>query len=114
MPDCLFCKIIAGDIPAEVIYQTEDVLVFRDVNPVAPTHLLAVPKQHISTINELDESNATLVGKMYLAAKEVARQENIQEQGYRTVINCGENAGQTVFHIHLHILAGRSFSWPPG
>lgn len=114
MTDCLFCKIIAREIPAEVIYETEDVLVFRDVNSVAPIHALAVPKKHIATLNDLDESNVSLIGKMYLAAKEVARQENLEKQGYRTVINCGENAGQTVFHIHLHILGGRPFTWPPG
>ncbi len=114
MTDCLFCKIIDKEIPADVVYETEDILVFRDVDPVAPTHVLAIPKKHIATLNELDKSNAALIGSMYLAATEFAKQEGLDEQGYRTVINCGENAGQTVFHVHMHILGGRPLTWPPG
>jgi len=114
MTDCIFCKIIAGDIPADIIYQNDDVLAFRDLNPQAPTHVLVIPKKHISTINDLQTEDAELVGKMYLAAKQIARDEGIDESGYRTVMNCNEGAGQTVFHIHLHILGGRRMTWPPG
>ena len=114
MSECIFCKIINGDIPAEVVYENADALVFRDLNPQAPTHLLAIPKQHISTINDVDANNAAVMGNLFLAAKAVAAQEGFAEDGFRTTMNCGEAAGQTVFHVHLHILAGRPFSWPPG
>jgi histidine triad (HIT) family protein len=112
--DCLFCKIIAGDIPAEVVYEDEQVLAFRDIGPQAPTHVLVIPKKHIATLNDLQDSDAELVGRMMLAAKAVAEKEGIAEAGYRTVFNCNAGAGQTVFHIHLHILGGRPMSWPPG
>ena len=112
--DCLFCKINNGDIPAEIIYQDDEVLGFRDVNPQAPTHVLFIPKQHISTVNDLTADNADLIGKLYLAAKTVAMENGFAEEGYRLVMNCNEGAGQTVFHIHLHMLAGRAFTWPPG
>lgn len=112
--DCLFCKIINGDIPADIVYQDDDVLGFRDVNPQAPQHLLFIPKKHIATVNDLEEQDAVLVGKLYLAAKKVAKDNAFAEQGYRLVMNCNEGAGQTVFHIHLHMLAERSFNWPPG
>lgn len=114
MTDCLFCKMIAGEIKPDVVLETDDVLAFRDINPQAPTHVLVVPKQHISTINDLEMDHEALVGKLYLAAKEVARKEGISESGYRTVMNCGEGAGQSVFHIHLHVLGGRKMKWPPG
>ena len=114
MTDCIFCKIAAGEIPATKVLETDDVVVFRDLNPQAPTHLLAIPRRHIATINDLQDDDAELVGKLYLAARQVAADEGIAESGYRTVMNCGEGAGQTVFHIHLHILGGRPMTWPPG
>lgn len=112
--DCLFCKIINGDIPADIVYQDDDVLGFRDVNPQAPTHILFIPKKHIATVNDLEIDDAQLVGKLYLAAKKVATDAGFAEEGYRLVMNCNAGAGQTVFHIHLHMLAGRALSWPPG
>lgn len=114
MSDCIFCKIASGEIPADKLLETDDVTVFRDLNPQAPTHLLAIPKSHIASINEMEDGDAELVGKLFLAAKEAAALEGIAESGYRVVMNCGEGAGQTVFHMHLHILGGRAFSWPPG
>jgi len=114
MTDCIFCKIISGDIPGDIIYQDDDVLAFRDLNPQAPTHFLVIPKKHISTINDLQSEDAELVGKLYLAAKQVAKDEGIAESGYRAVMNCNAGAGQSVFHIHLHVLGGRGMSWPPG
>ncbi len=114
MTDCIFCKIAAGEIPATKVLETDDVVVFRDLNPQAPTHLLAIPRRHIATINDLQDDDAELIGKLYLAAKQVAADEGIADSGYRTVMNCGEGAGQTVFHIHLHILGGRPMAWPPG
>lgn len=112
--ECLFCKIAAGKINADVIYESDDVVAFRDINPQAPTHVLVIPKRHISTINDLKKSDSGIVGEMYLAAKEIARQEDIADDGYRAVMNCNAAAGQTVFHIHLHVLGGRQLTWPPG
>jgi len=114
MSDCLFCKMVAGEIPPKIVYEDEHVLAFRDINPVAPTHVLVVPKQHIPTINDLSEQHAELVGHLYLGAKKVAEIDGIAEEGYRTVMNCNDRAGQTVFHIHLHVLGGRDMRWPPG
>jgi len=114
MTDCLFCKMVAGEITPDTIYENEDVLAFRDINPQAPTHVLVVPKQHVATLNDLDEGNIHLVGKMMLAATAIAAQEGFAEQGYRTVMNCNAAGGQTVFHIHLHLLGGRAMHWPPG
>ena len=111
--NCLFCKIVSGDIPADVIYEDEHVIGFRDINPVAPTHVLVIPRKHISTINDIEEADVGLVGHMYLAAKKIAAQEGLAESGYRTTMNCLESAGQTVFHIHLHLLGGKSMGWPP-
>ena len=112
--DCLFCKILAGDIPADVIYESDDTIAFRDINPQAPTHVLIIPRKHIATINELDESDRETVGSLYMAAKDIAAAEGMAEDGYRAVMNCNAGAGQTVFHIHLHVLGGRPLSWPPG
>ena len=114
MNDCLFCKIRDGEIPADLVYENDDVLAFRDVNPQAPTHVLIVPKKHIATVNDLDETDARLTGEMYLAAKSIAASEGIDEDGYRLVVNCNSRAGQTVFHIHMHLLGGRAMIWPPG
>jgi histidine triad (HIT) family protein len=112
--DCIFCKIIAGEIPSNVVLETKDVIVFRDLTPQAPVHLLAIPRQHIATINDLQDTDALQMGNLFLAAKAAAEKEGIAEEGYRTVMNCGEGAGQSVFHVHLHILGGRPLSWPPG
>lgn len=114
MTDCLFCKIIAGDIPSDTVYETDSVLVFRDIDPKAPTHLLAIPKVHIATNNDLTADNAAVVGDLFLAAKAVAKQEQLPENAYRLVMNVEKGAGQVVFHMHLHILGGRDFQWPPG
>jgi len=112
--DCLFCRIVDGDIPADVIYQSDVAIAFRDINPQAPTHVLIIPRRHVSTINDLNAGDEELVGNLVLAAKEIARQEGLAENGYRVVMNCGEEAGQSVFHIHLHLLGGRLMNWPPG
>jgi len=114
MTDCLFCKIVNEDIPAKLLYEDEFVVAFEDINPQAPMHNLVIPKKHISTINDLTTDDEALLGKMYLVAKELAQQKGLADEGYRTVMNCGESAGQTVFHIHLHVLGGRNMSWPPG
>jgi len=114
MSDCLFCKFVSGEIQPEVVYDDQDVLAFRDVNPQAPTHVLVIPKRHISTLNDLEAGDAELIGKLYLAAQKVAHDEGIAEPGYRTLINCNAEAGQSVFHIHLHLLGGRRMHWPPG
>lgn len=112
--DCLFCKILAGDIPADIIYESDTAIAFRDINPQAPTHVLIIPRKHIATINEISDDDQALVGSLYSAAREIAVAEGIADDGYRAVMNCNEGAGQTVFHIHLHLLGGRSFTWPPG
>ena len=114
MTDCLFCKMVSGEIAPDKVFENDDVLAFRDINPQAPTHVLVVPKRHVATLDELDDESAGLVGKMVLAAAEVARREGFAEQGYRTIMNCNADGGQTVFHIHLHLLGGRAMGWPPG
>ncbi len=113
-PDCIFCKIAAGDIDADIVYQSEDLVGFRDLNPQAPTHVLIIPRRHISTINDIAESDAEVIGQLFVAAKEIAAQEDISEPGYRVTMNCNAGAGQSVFHVHLHLLGGRQFTWPPG
>jgi len=105
---------VRGDIQPDIVYQDDDVMAFRDVNPQAPTHILVIPKQHIATLNDLLPEHQELVGKLYLAAKQIAQQEGISGPGYRTVMNCNAEAGQSVFHIHLHLLGGRHMGWPPG
>jgi histidine triad (HIT) family protein len=114
MTHCIFCRIASGDIPSTVVYDDEHVVAFRDLNPHAPTHVLVVPRKHIATLNDLVPEDAELVGRMYLAAREVARIDGVAESGYRTVFNCNADAGQTVFHLHMHVLGGRSMVWPPG
>ena len=114
MSDCIFCKIVEGDIPANKVFEDDDVVAFRDLNPQAPTHVLVIPKKHIETLNDLQAEDAELVGKMYLAAKKVAEDEGIAEAGYRTVFNCNRDGGQEVYHLHLHVLGGRQMTWPPG
>ena len=112
--DCLFCKILAGAIPADIIYESETAVAFRDINPQAPTHAVIIPRKHIATINDIDEEDQAVVGSLFTAAREIAASEGFEGEGYRVAMNCNEAAGQTVFHIHLHLLGGRSFSWPPG
>lgn len=114
MPDCIFCKIINGDVPAQVVFEDDELLAFEDISPAAPQHILIIPRKHIDTINDLTESDAELVGKMFLCAKKLASKRGVDKEGYRTVMNCMSGAGQSVFHIHLHLLAGRVLSWPPG
>ena len=112
--DCLFCKILNGDIPADIVYESDSAIASRDVSPQAPTHVLVIPRKHIATINDLGEDDQEIVGSLYLAAKDIARAEGLSDEGYRAVMNCNEGAGQSVFHIHLHVLGGRALSWPPG
>lgn len=114
MTDCLFCKMVSGEIQAAVVYESDEILAFRDINPQAPSHVLVIPKVHVASLNELEQQQFEMVGKMYLAATEVARREGFSDTGYRTVINCGDEGGQTVFHLHLHVLGGRPMHWPPG
>lgn len=114
MSDTIFGKIARGEMEADVVYENDHVVAFRDINPQAPTHVLVIPRKAITTINDIEPEDRELVGEMFLAAKEVARQEGLSESGYRVVMNCGEAAGQSVFHIHLHVLGGRTLEWPPG
>lgn len=112
--DCLFCKIIAGEIPSSKVYEDDKVYAFRDINPEAPVHVLIIPKAHISSANELTEENADVIKEVFLAAKKIAASEGLAENGYRIVNNCGEDGGQSVQHLHFHMLGGRSLAWPPG
>jgi histidine triad (HIT) family protein len=111
--DCLFCKIIAGDIPSNKVYSDAHVYAFHDINPAAPTHVLVIPKKHLSAVNDGGEENEALLGKLLLAANKIAAKLELAD-GFRYVINTGNDGGQTVFHLHLHILGGRALSWPPG
>ena len=112
--DCLFCKILAGEIPADIVYESDTAIAFRDINPQAPTHVLVIPRKHIATINDIEPGDHEIVGSLYTAAAQIAAEEGFADSGYRAVMNCNEGAGQTVFHIHLHVLGGRSLTWPPG
>lgn len=112
--DCLFCRILTGEIPADIIHESDTAIAFRDINPQAPTHVLIIPRKHIATINDIEEDDQALVGSLYSVAREIAHREGFSDEGYRAVMNCNEAAGQTVFHIHLHLLCGRKFTWPPG
>ena len=114
MAGCLFCRIAAGEIPAALVHQDDQLIAFRDINPQAPLHVLVVPRRHIATLNDLQAADDGLVGGLMRRAAEIARAEGYAERGYRTVFNCNADAGQTVFHIHLHVLAGRALGWPPG
>ncbi|MBB5015251.1 histidine triad nucleotide-binding protein [Rehaibacterium terrae] len=114
MSDTIFGKIIRREIPADIVYEDEHVLGFRDINPQAPVHVLFVPKQPIATLNDLTPEHAALVGRLVLAAVDYAKREGFSENGYRTVLNCNRDGGQSVYHIHLHLLAGRQMAWPPG
>jgi histidine triad (HIT) family protein len=112
--DCIFCKIIAGQIPSTVIFEDEDVFAFRDVNPQAPQHVLVVPKKHIEKLNDLTANDTLAAGKLLVATCRIAREHGMDGQGYRIVLNNGADAGQSVWHIHAHLLSGRPFRWPPG
>ena len=114
MSDDLFLKIIRREVPADIIYETDEVLAFKDLNPQAPLHVLIIPKIHIRTINDIDDEHAELVGKLFLAAKDIAKKYAMSQSGYRVGMNCNGDSGQTVFHIHLHLLGGRALGWPPG
>jgi histidine triad (HIT) family protein len=114
LDQCLFCKIASGAVQADRVYEDDEVLAFRDITPLAPTHVLVIPKRHIATLNDLDELSAPLVGRMFLAAREAALRDGIGERGYRTVMNCNAEAGQVIFHIHLHVIGGKPLGWPPG
>ena len=110
--DCLFCRIVRGEIPAKLVAQSDECVAFRDIDPKAPTHVLIIPKQHVPSLNEA--TDAAALGQLSLAAAEIAKAEGIAESGYRTVMNTNREAGQTVFHVHLHVLGGRAMKWPPG
>ena len=112
MSQCLFCKMVAGEIKADVVFEDDTVLAFRDINPQAPVHLLIIPKRHIATLNDLDDT--LLAGRLLQTAIKLAKQEDLSEDGYRTVFNCNRNGGQEVYHLHLHVLGGRQMTWPPG
>lgn len=114
MDNCLFCKIVAKQIPATFVFEDEKVLAFRDINPQAPVHILVIPKDHRSTLNDVQIEDTALVGHMIVIAQRLAEKEGIANSGYRLVMNCNEDGGQTVYHIHLHLLGGRGMRWPPG
>jgi histidine triad (HIT) family protein len=112
--DCLFCKIIAGDIPSSKVYSDDQVYAFHDINPAAPTHILVIPNKHLHAVSAAEDTDQALLGKMLLVANQIAADQGLTESGFRYVINTGDQGGQTVFHLHLHILGGRQFTWPPG
>jgi len=114
MSDCLFCKVRDGEIQGDIVFEDDDVLAFNDVNPQAPVHVLIIPKKHISTVNDMSAEDVSVMGKLFSTAKTIASQKAVSEEGYRLVVNSNEQAGQSVFHIHMHLLAGRNMTWPPG
>jgi histidine triad (HIT) family protein len=111
---CLFCRIVAGEVPADVVYQDERSLAFRDINPQAPAHLLVVPRDHMESLDEASQRDEALLGHLLRVAARIANEQGLSESGYRTVVNTGAGAGQSVFHLHLHVLGGRPLGWPPG
>ena len=111
---CLFCNVLEKKIPADIVYEDEHALAFRDIRPVAPSHVLVIPRKHIAAMHDLTDADVTTIGQVMLAAKRVAHQLGLEEEGFRLVINDGDAAGQSVHHIHVHVLGGRSLSWPPG
>ena len=113
MPDCIFCRIIRGEIPSKRVYEDEHTFAFEDLDPQGPTHVLVIPKKHIAGLKEASADDAEVLGRCHLAAAQIARERNI-ESGYRTVLNVGPGAGQSVFHLHVHLIGGRKLSWPPG
>ncbi|MGM0380937.1 MAG: histidine triad nucleotide-binding protein [bacterium] len=114
MSDCLFCSIAEGEMEAGIIYEDERVVAFADVNPQAPVHYLIIPRRHIASVNEIEENDEGLIGHLYTVARRVAEEEGVADSGYRLVVNCGDDAGQEVMHLHLHLLGGRKLQWPPG
>lgn len=112
MTECLFCKMVAGDIKPDIVFENEQFLAFRDINPQAPVHIIVIPKRHVATLNDLDDTE--MAGRLLQAAVNLAQQEGLAEEGYRTVFNCNNNGGQAVYHLHLHLLGGRQMGWPPG
>lgn len=114
MTDCIFCRIVSGEIPAKFILETEKLVAFHDLNPAAPQHALVIPRRHIATLDDATDEDRDLLGELMLAGAEVARLLDCAEKGYRTVLNCNQDGGQSVYHVHLHVLGGRSLSWPPG
>lgn len=112
--DCLFCKVAAGDVPADIVYEDEQLVAFRDISPQAPVHVLLIPREHVASLDDAAEADRAVLGDLLLLAGELARAEGVAEEGYRTVINTGDFGGQTVHHLHVHLLGGRSMSWPPG
>ena len=114
MPDCLFCNIANNKINASIIYQNDSVIAFEDINPKAPHHILIIPRKHIATINDISEQDTELMGQLVQTAKKIAQQLNIADNGYRLVLNCNQDGGQEIYHIHLHLLGGRQQHWPPG
>lgn len=114
MADCLFCRIAEGEIPASVVFQNERLVAFQDINPQAPLHVLVIPRRHISTVNDLTAADQDVLGELIARAAAIAQERGYSDSGYRVVLNCNRDAGQTVFHIHAHVLAGRPMAWPPG
>jgi len=114
MDNCLFCKIVAGEIPCKKVYENKSIIAFQDIDPKAPIHILVIPKKHIRSINELKKSDKGLAGELLLAAQKISEIEEIDESGFRTIFNTNEDGGQTVYHIHMHIMGGRKMIWPPG
>ena len=112
--DCLFCKIIKREIPADIVYEDDHVLAFNDISPQAPTHQLIIPKKHISTLNDIDETELATIGRLQFTAAKLAQEQGFAKDGYRVVMNCNEMGGQTVYHIHMHLMGGRTFTWPAG
>lgn len=112
--DCLFCKIVNGDLAADIVYENDALVAFRDINPKAPTHILLIPRRHVATMNDMQDGDQSLAGELFLQAARIAADEGLADDGYRVVMNCNAAAGQTVFHIHLHLLGGRAMGWPPG
>tara|TARA_Y100000814_G_scaffold78527_1_gene50721 strand:- start:196 stop:537 length:342 start_codon:yes stop_codon:yes gene_type:complete len=110
----IFDKIINREIPAEIVYETDDILAFKDINPVAPTHLLIIPKRKIQTVNDISVDDSKVLSELLLSAKIISKKMGLDKEGYRLVINCNENGGQTVYHLHMHLIAGRKLGWPPG
>ena len=110
----IFTKIINKEIPADILYENDSVIAFRDVSPQAPVHFLVIPKKEIPTLNDIEEVDKDIIGELFLVAKELAKIEGLEKKGYRTIFNCNEDGGQTVFHIHLHVMGGRQMEWPPG
>jgi histidine triad (HIT) family protein len=112
MTDCLFCKMVAGDIKPNIVFEDDNILAFRDINPQAPVHILIIPKAHVATLDDLD--NTLLAGQLVQTAVQLAKAEGLSEEGYRTVFNCNQKGGQEIYHVHLHLLGGRQMTWPPG